>query len=178
MEVSKDQGGMLQAAEHLASRADIALRAGLRVERLSLEDQEGIVCDWKQARSSMADDLRLIHYGFAFVLAGTIFDKQQTAAISDELRKQVSADMSHTREAREAAVEWGLAPDMEQTNPFARTGYKLASRFLHHDSAVIEQLAHALLAKKTMTEDELKTWFAEHAEPLALAEVEQSILYE
>ncbi|HEY4355876.1 MAG TPA: hypothetical protein VGN16_09025 [Acidobacteriaceae bacterium] len=178
MEVNREEAGLLQAAEHLASRADIALRAGLRVECLSLEAPEGIVCDWRQARGSMGDDLRLIHYGFAFVLAGTILDKQQTGAISDELRKQLSADRTHTREARETAVEWGLASDIEETNPFARTGYKLASRFLHHDSAVIDQLAHALLARKTMMEDELKAWFADHAELLALAEVEQSILYE
>lgn len=177
-EGKQDEAGLLQAARHLSSRADIALRGGLRVQRLCLGETEGVICDWKAERSSMKDDIRLISYGFAFVLAGTIFDQRHAEAMSEALHEQVMADMSHTEQARETVVEWGLAPDMEKTNPFARTGYKLASRILHRDGALIEELADVLLRKMTMTEDELKAWFTEHAEPLPLEEVEQSLLYE
>jgi len=34
-----------------------------------------------------------------------------------------------------------------------------------------------LLDKKTIEEEELRTWFTEHAEPLSLDELEQSILF-
>ena len=49
--------------------------------------------------------------------------------ISDELRKELVSDMSSALDARQTAIDWGLAKAVAVTNPFAHTGYKLASRF-------------------------------------------------
>ena len=170
-----------QMARHLAARAIVALRANFRVERIAVVDAEerasGITCDWTQAREPYRDDVKLINRGFAFVYVGTIVDQKQTEALSDSISKQLNSDMRSAQEAREAAVQWGLVPNLRDTNPFAHVGYKLASRLIRADGAAIDHLADYLLAERILDEQQLLAWFERHATPLSLDELEQSITY-
>lgn len=73
--------------------------------------------------------------------------------------------------------EWGLVPAVMNTNPFAHAGYKLASRLIKLDEALIKRPAATLLERKTISEEELATWFKDHAQPRSLDELEKSITF-
>jgi hypothetical protein len=118
-----------QSAKHLAARAIMAYRAGFPVALLSVtsssEHPSGIVCDWKGQRDSFHNDAKLLGRAFAFVYVGSIVDQAISDSISDELRKELVSDMSSALDARQTAVDWGVAKAVTDTNPFAHTGYKL-----------------------------------------------------
>jgi hypothetical protein len=171
----------LQTARHLAARAIMALRSGFCVQRLSLNKSDslasGIVCDWKNERASYTDDVKLIRRGFAFVYIGTIIDQKTAEALSGTLQAELTAYMSSALEAREAAVEWQLVSSVNDTNPFAHVGYKLASRMIRSDGELIEQLAVELVERQALTQSELDAWYETHAQPLSLEELEQSVTF-
>jgi hypothetical protein len=139
----------IQTAKHLAARAVVAMRSQFRVERVAMDEANqvtsGIICDWMQARDLYDDDEKLIRRGFAFVSVGGIVDQKATGPLSDAVQKELKAEMSGAQEAREAAVEWGLVASVMDTNPFAHSGYKLASRLIRADEALIDGLADLLL---------------------------------
>src|SRR5215469_11088881 len=168
-----------QSAKHLAARAVVAYRAGFPVVLLSVssssERPSGIVCDWKGQRDSFDDDEKLL--GRAFVYVGSIVDQAISDPISDELRKELVSDMSSALEARQAAVDWGVAKAVRDTNPYAHTGYKLASRLLRMDQPLIESLARELTSQGTIEGDALKKWLDATASPLNFDELERSITY-
>jgi hypothetical protein len=170
-----------QMARRLAARAIVALRANFQVERITVVDSgeqaSGITCNWRNAREPYRDDMKLIRRGFAFVYVGTIIDQEQTEPLSDSISKQLNSDMTSAHEARDAAVQWGLVPDLKDTNPFAHVGYKLASRLIRADGAVIDHLADYLITERTLDEQQLLAWFERHATPPSLEELEQSITY-
>ena len=126
-----------QGAKHLAARAVMAYRAGFPVALLSVtsssEHPSGIVYDWKGQRDSFYNDAKLL--GRAFVYVGSIVDQAISDPISDELRKELVSDMSSALDARQTAVDWDVAKAVTDTNPFAHTGYKLASRLLRTDQS-------------------------------------------
>ena len=135
-----------QSAKHLAARAVMAYRAGFPVALLSVTSTErpsGIVCDWKGQRGSFHNDEKLLGRAFAFVYIGSIVDQAISDPISDELHKELVSDMSSALDARQTAVDWGVAKAVADTNPFAHTGYKLASRLLRMDLPLIESLSLA-----------------------------------
>jgi hypothetical protein len=170
-----------QSAKHLAARAVVAYRAGFPVALLSVpsssERSSGIVCDWKGQRDSFHNDEKLLGRAFAFVYVGSIVDQAITDPISDELRKELVSDMSSALEARQTAVDWGVAKAVKDTNPYAHTGYKLASRLLRIDQPLIESLAHELTYQGTIEGDALKKWLVANACPLNFDELETSITY-
>jgi hypothetical protein len=170
-----------QNVRHLAARAVMAYRAGFPVEVISISGESGsdsgIVSDWKTLRNSYGGDEKLISRGFAFIYIGTIIDQGATEPISNSLRKELVSDMSSALYARETAVQWGLAHSVTETNPFAHTGYKLASRLLRADQALIEALAAELCVTPTLRGDQLKAWCDSHANPLSLEELEQTTTY-
>ena len=100
-----------QSATHLAARAVMAYRAGFPVALLSVtsssERPSGIVCDWKNQRDSVHDDVKLLGRAFAFVYVGSIVDQAMSDPISDELRKELVSDLSSALDARQTAVDWG-----------------------------------------------------------------------
>ena len=65
---------------------------------------------------------RKVARAFAFVYVGSIVDQAISEPISDELRKELVSDMSSALEARQTAVDWGVAKAVADTNPFAHTG--------------------------------------------------------
>ena len=170
-----------QSAKHLAARAVMAYRAGLPVTLLSVtsssEHSSGIVCDWKGQRDSFHNDEKLLARAFAFVYVGSIVDQAISDPISDELRKELVSDMSSGLDARQTAVDWGLAKAVADTNPFAHTGYKLASRFLRMDQELIESLARELTSQGTIKGDALKKWLDANASPLNFDELETTTTY-
>src|SRR5262252_2321589 len=170
-----------QSAKHLAARAVVAYRAGFPVALLSVtsssERPSGIVCDWKGQRDSFHDDEKLLGRAFAFVYIGSIVDQAISDPISDELRKELVSDMSSALEARQTAVDWGVAKAVRDTNPYAHTGYKLASRLLRMDQPLIESLARELTSQGTIEGDALKKWLDRNASPLNFDELETSITY-
>jgi hypothetical protein len=97
--------------------------------------------------------------------------------VSDELRKELIADMSSALDARQTAVDWGVAKAVADTNPFAHTGYKLASRLLRVDQPLIESLARELESQGTMEGDALRKWLNANAIPLNFDELETSTMY-
>ena len=127
-----------QSAKHLAARAVMAYRAGFPVTLLSVisgdELPSGIVCDWKSLRDSFKNDEKLLNRAFAFIYIGLIMDQAISVPISDDLRRELVSDESSVLEARQTAVDWGIAKAVADTNPFAHTGYKLASRLLRGGS--------------------------------------------
>ena len=135
-------GSQQQSAKHLAARAVMAYRAGFPVALLSVtstsERPSGIVCDWKGQHDSFHNDAKLLGRAFAFVYVGSIVDQAISDPISDGLRKELVSDMSSALDARQTAVDWGVAKAVTDTNPFAHTGYKLASRLLRTDQPLIE----------------------------------------
>jgi hypothetical protein len=165
-----------QSAIHLAARAVMAYRAGFQIESLSISGgakmESGIACEWKSVRAGYRNDLKLLNRAFAFVYIGTLIDQEISQPISDNLRKELTSDMSSALDARETAVQWGHASAVKDTNPFAHTGYKLASRLLRADRPLIDALAGELLATETMNRDQLKSWLDSRASPLTLEELE------
>ena len=170
-----------QSAKHLAARAVVAYRAGFPVALLSVtsssELPSGIVCDWKGQRDSFRDDEKLLDRAFAFVYVGSIVDQEISDPISDELRKELVSEMSSALEARQTAVDWGLAEAVRDTNPYAHAGYKLASRLLRMDQPLVESLARALTSQGTIEGDALKKWLDRNASPLNLDELETITTY-
>jgi hypothetical protein len=170
-----------QSAKHLAARAVMAYRAGFPVALLSVtssgERPSGIVCDWKGQRDSFHNDEKLLSRAFAFVYVGSIVDQAISDPISDELHKELVSDMSSALDARQTAVDWGVAKAVADTNPFAHTGYKLASRLLRMDQPLIESLARELTSQGTIEGDALKKWLDGNASPLNFDELETSTTY-
>ena len=170
-----------QSAKHLAGRAVMAYRAGFPVTLLSVasssESPSGIVCDWKGLRDSFHNDEKLLARAFAFVYIGSIVDQAISDPISDELRKELVSDMSSVLDMRQTAVDWGLAKAVADTNPFAHTGYKLASRFLRVDQSLIDSLARELTSQGTIEGDALRKWLDANASPLNLDELETITTY-
>ena len=171
-----------QSAKHLAARAVMAYRAGLPVALLSAtssssEHPSGIVCDWKGQRDLFHNDAKLLGRAFAFIYVGSIVDQAISDPISDELRKELVSDMSSALDVRKTAVDWGLAKAVADTNPFAHTGYKLASRILRIDQRLIESLARELTSQGTIEGDALKKWLDGNASPLNLDELETITTY-
>src|SRR5215475_9678937 len=170
-----------QSALHLAARAVVAYRAGFPVAVLSVTSTggrpSGIVCDWKGQRASLHNDEKLLCRAFAFVYVGTIVDQAIRDPISDELRRELVSDMSSALEARQTAVDWGIAQAVKDTHPYAHTGYKLASRLLRMDQPLIESLARELTYQGTIEGDALKKWLDGNASPLNFDELETSVTY-
>jgi hypothetical protein len=159
----------------------MAYRAGFWVALLSVannsERPSGIVCDWKGQRDSFHTDEKLLSRAFAFVYVGSIADQAINDPISDELHKELVSDMSSALDARQTAVDWGVAEALADANPFAHTGYKLASRLLRMDQPLIESLARELTSKSTIEGDALKKWLDGNASPLNFDELETSTTY-
>ena len=176
----KDKNGPandLGVARHLAARVIMALRAGLKVQSVSIDfdsPSKAVVCDWKAERKTHANDGRLVQRAFAFIYIGTIIDQKSSDEPSDAVRVQVDDDMLSAQEVREAAVEWRLVPSIADTNPFLHQGYKLASRLLREDTDLVETLANQLAGSRVMKQNALETWFASHAKPLSLETLEDS----
>ena len=170
-----------QSATHLAARAVMAYRAGFPVALLSVTSSSkhpsGIVCDWKGQRDSFHNDAKLLGRAFAFVYVGSIVDQAISDPISDELRKELVSDMSSALDARQTAVDWGVAKAVADTNPFAHTGYKLASRLLRIDQPLIESLARELTSQGTIEGAGLRKWLDANACPLNFDELEASTTY-
>ena len=170
-----------QGAKHLAARAVMAYRAGFPVALLSVtsssERSSGIVCDWKGQRDSFHNDAKLLGRAFAFVYIGSIVDQAISDPVSDELRKELVSDMNSALEARQTAVDWGVAKAVADTNPFAHTGYKLASRLLRTDQPLIESLARELESQGTLEGDALRKWLDANASTLNFDELETSTTY-
>jgi hypothetical protein len=179
--MSENIASQQQSARHLAARAVMAYRAGFPVTLLSLtssnERTSGIVCDWKGLRESFHNDAKLLGRAFAFVYVGSIVDQAISDPISEDLRKELVSDMSSALEARQTAVDWGLAKAVTDTNPFAHTGYKLASRLLRTDQPLIESLARELTSQSTIEGDALRKWLDANASPLNFHELEISATY-
>jgi hypothetical protein len=170
-----------QSAKHLAARAVMAYRAGFPVALLSVtsssEHPSGIVCDWRGQRDSFHNDAKLLGRAFAFVYIGSIVDQAISDPISDDLRKELISDMSSALDARQTAVDWGAAKAVTDTDPFAHTGYKLASRLLRTDQPLIESLARELMSQGTIEGDALRKWLDANATPLNFDELETSTTY-
>src|ERR1700761_2454976 len=165
-------------ARHLAAHAVAALRAQFRVELVTLngttETQSGVQCDWKQARAAYNDDRRLLIWGFALAYIGGLIDEGGTDDFSGAHRLEVKSDMDLSEELRETAVELGLAPSIQETNPFAHSGYKLASRLIRRDRTVIDSLSALLIERTIINESALLAWFGENAPAYPLGDLEKS----
>jgi|HubBroStandDraft_5_1064220.scaffolds.fasta_scaffold92229_2 hypothetical protein len=179
--MSQETSTQQQKAKHLAARAVMAYRAGFPIEELSISTKNaprmGIVCNWKELRAAYGDDTKLLRRGLAFVYIGTIIDQEGVTPPSEELRKEVLADQSSAIEARQTAVEWGLAPAVTDTDPFAHGGYKLASRLLRNDRSLVDSLVQELCVVETMNQEQLQSWFDRHADSLVLEELERSVTF-
>ena len=159
----------------------MAYRAGFPVSLLSVtsssEHPTGIVCDWKGQRDSLHNDAKLLGRAFAFVYAGSIMDQAISDPISDELRKELVSDISSVLDARQTAVDWGVAKAVADTNPFAHTGYKLASRLLRIDQPLIESLARELTSQGTIEGNALRKWLDANSSALNFDELEARTTY-
>ena len=159
----------------------MAYRAGFPVALLSVtnssERPSGIVCDWNGQRDSFHDNEKLLSRAFAFVYVGSIVDQAISDPISDELHKELVSDMSSALDARQTAVDWGVAKAVADTNPFAHTGYKLASRLLRMDQPLIESLARELTSQGTIEGDALRKWLDGNASPIDFDALEAITTY-
>jgi len=174
-------GSHEQSAKHLAARAVMAYRAGLPVVLISVNGSSGhssgIVCDWKGQRDSFHNDEKLLVRAFAFIYIGSIVDQAISDPISDELRKELAFEMSDALEARQTAVDWGLAKAVAETNPFAHSGFKLASRLFRMDQPLIDSLARELVSQGTIEGDALRSWLNANANTLNFDELETRTTY-
>jgi hypothetical protein len=168
-------------ARHLAAHAVAALRAQFRVEEITLrgisETQSGVRTDWRQARKAYNDDRKLLIRGFTLAYIGGLTNEGGSNELSELHRLEVKSDMNSSELLREAAAEWGIVPSIQDTNPFAHSGYKLASRLLKRDRAVIDKLEAFLLERTTIDESTLNRWFHDNAPSYLLEELEQSDTY-
>ena len=100
---------------------------------------------------------------------GSIVDQAISDPIWDELHEELVSDMSSALDARQTAVDWGVAKAVADTNPFAHTGYKLASRLLRMDQPLIESLARELTFQGTIEGDALRSgWTAMQARSILM----------
>jgi hypothetical protein len=179
--MSENMASRQQSAKHLAARAVMAYRAGFPITLLSLnssaEHVSGIASDWKSQREALHNDTKLLSRAFAFIYIGSIVDQTVGDTMSDELHKELLSEMSSALDARQTAVDWGIAESVTETNPFAHIGYKLASRLLRTDQLLIEALAHELTAQGTIEGGALTKWLDVHASPLNFDELETSMTY-
>ncbi|WP_158748727.1 hypothetical protein [Acidobacterium sp. S8] len=179
--VVKESEQRSRTARHLAAHAIVALRAGFRVERIALDAisnaHGGVVCDWKQAREAYRDDEKLIHRSFALVYVGGLIDQEHLENITDDLRAEMKADMAASEDSRETAVAWNLVASVQETNAFARIGYKLASRLIKKDGPLIEKLSVLLAEWGSVDEASLMEWFQQNASPYSLDELEKTNTY-
>jgi hypothetical protein len=106
-----------------------------------------------------------------------MFKHRASDPILDELRKELVSDMSSALDARQTAVDWGVAKAVTETDPFAHAGYKLASRLLRTDQPLIESLARELTSQSTIEGDALRKWLDANASPLNFDELETSTTY-
>jgi hypothetical protein len=170
-----------QSAKHLAARAVMAYRAGFPIALLSVSSSNarptGIVYDWKSQRDSFQNDAKLLGRAFAFVYVGSIVDQTISDPLSDELRKELLFDMSNALDVRQAAVDWGVAKALTETDPFAHAGYKLASRLLRIDLRLIDSLAHELTSRGAIEGVALRKWLDANASPLNFDELETITTY-
>ena len=170
-----------RTARHLAAHTVVALRAGFRVERVALDAissvHGGVTCDWKQAREAYGDDAKLIHRSFALVYVGGLMEQEHLENLSEEFRAEMKADMAASEDSRETAVAWNLAASVQDTNAFARIGYKLASRLIKKDGPVIERLSILLTERGSLDEASLMEWFQKNASQYSLEELEQTNTY-
>jgi hypothetical protein len=158
----------------------MAYRAGFPIALLSVTSSDrpsGIVSEWKDQRDSVHDDARLLGRAFAFVYIGSILDQATSDPISDELQKELVSDNASALDARQTAVDWGVAKSVADTNPFAHTGYKLASRILRRDQRLIESLARELTSKGTLEGDALKKWLDANASSIDFVELEANMTF-
>jgi len=159
----------------------MAYRAGFPASLLSVtsssEHPTGIVCDWKGQRDSLHNDAKLLVRAFAFVYIGSIVDQAISDPISDELRKELVSDIESALDARQTAVDWGVAKAVADTNPFAHAGYKLASRLLRTDQPLIESLARELTSQGTIEGAALRKWLDANASPVNFDELETNTTY-
>ena len=96
--------------------------------------------------------------------------------ISDELGKELVSDMSSALDARQTAVDRGVAKAVADSNSFAHTGYKLAS-FLRMEQPLIQSLARELTSRGTIEGDALRKWLDANASPLNFDELETRTTY-
>jgi hypothetical protein len=175
--LSENIASQQQSAKHLAARAVMAYRAGFPVSLLSVtsssEHPTGIVCDWKGQRDSLHNDAKLLGRAFDFVYIGSIVDQAISDPISDELRKELVSDIESALDARQTAVDWGVAKAVADTNPFAHAGYKLASRLLRTDQPLIESLARKLTSQGMIEGDALRKWLDANAIASDLAQAKK-----
>ena len=92
-------------------------------------------------------------------------DQEHLENLSGEFR----AEMAASEDSRETAVAWNLAASVQDTNAFARIGYKLASRLVKKDGPVIEKLSVLLTERGSLDEASLMEWFQKNASPYSLA---------
>jgi hypothetical protein len=93
------------------------------------------------------------------------------------LRRELVSDVSSALEARQTAVDWGVAEALKDTNPYAHTGYKLASRLLRTDQPLIESLARELTSQGTIEGDALRKWLDGNASPIDFDALEAITTY-
>jgi hypothetical protein len=97
-----------------------------------------------------------------------------TDKFSDLHQIEIKSDMASSENLREAAVEWGLVSSIQDTNPFAHSGYKLASRLIKQDRAVIDALTELLFERRSIDEPTLVAWFDQNAPAYPLEKLETS----
>jgi hypothetical protein len=85
--------------------------------------------------------------------------------------------MAASEDCRETVVAWNLVDSVQETNAFARIGYKLASRLITRDKSLIENLAATLTKKRSLDETSLLKWFQENASPYSFDELEKANTY-
>ena len=81
------------------------------------------------------------------------------------------------RLTRQTAVDWGRRQTSDRHQPFAHTGYKLASRLLRIDQPLIESLGRKLVSQYTIDGDALTKWLDANASLLTFDELERSTTY-
>jgi len=106
-----------------------------------------------------------------------MFKHRASDPISNELRKTLVSDMSSGLRACQTVVDSGVAKAVADTNPFAYTGYKLASRLRRRNQPLIESLARELTSRGTIEGDALRKWLDANASPLNFDELETRTTY-
>ena len=72
---------------------------------------------------------------------------------------------SSALDARQTAVDRGVAEAVADANPFAHIGYKLASRFLRMEQLLIESLARDSTSQGAIEGDPLRKWLDAQCKP-------------
>jgi hypothetical protein len=150
---------LLQTAQHSAAQAVVAVKSGLHVSEIQLNDDGKslsgtTILDWKKLKGTLPDR-ELVIRALASSYAGDAIDELVRSRAFEEPLKKAFADSIELAEVREFASDCGLAGTPDEFAKLSDAGYDRALDLIKNNCELIEELATESMLKMRISEPEL-----------------------